>query len=138
VGYDGFRILAYSKRGTVRLGSREGRLWDFIHTHENDADPSAKLAQDFDESEHPRDERGRFAYRGDGRPQSKLESALLFGKVTSEFGETALVRPALACTAISSIKHLYIPGPPNTIVTGFLCFWSTLSRQLSPQRRPEM
>ena len=64
MGYDGFRILAYSKRGTVRLGSREGRLWDFIHTHENDADPSAKLAQDFDESEHPRDERRRFADRG--------------------------------------------------------------------------
>jgi|ERR1700733_5543628 hypothetical protein len=28
---------------------------------ENDPEPSAKLAQDLDESKHPRDERGRFA-----------------------------------------------------------------------------
>ena len=138
MGYDGFRILAYSKRGTVRLGSREGRLWDFIHTHENDADPSAKLAQDFDESEHPRDERGRFAYRGDGDRSQNWNQRCCLEKSPASSEKTALVRPALACTAISSIKHLYIPGPPNTIVTGFLCFWSTLSRQLSPQRRPEM
>jgi hypothetical protein len=42
-------------------------LWDFIQAHENDPDPSAKLAQDFDESKHPRDERGRFADRSNGR-----------------------------------------------------------------------
>jgi len=43
-------------------------LWDFIHAHENDPDPSAKRDQDFDESKHPRDERGRFADRGNARP----------------------------------------------------------------------
>ena len=54
-------------------------FWDFIHAHENDPDPSAKRAQDFDESKHPRDERVRFADRGNARPKSKLESAPLFG-----------------------------------------------------------
>jgi len=68
-------------------------LWDFIQAHENDPDPSAKRAQDFDESKHPRDERGRFADRCNARLKSKLESALLFGKVTSKSGETASVRP---------------------------------------------
>jgi len=58
-------------------------FWDFIHAHEDDPDPSAKPAQDFDESKHPRDERGRFADRGHARPQPKLEAALRFGKVTS-------------------------------------------------------
>ena len=59
-------------------------LWDFIQAHEDDRDPSAKRAQDFDESEHPRDERGCFADRGNARPKSKLESVLRFGKVTSK------------------------------------------------------
>jgi hypothetical protein len=59
-------------------------LWDFIRAHENNPDPSAKLAQNFDESKHPRDERGRFAGRGKARPKSRLEAALLFGKVTSK------------------------------------------------------
>ena|ERR1700683_2197991 len=58
-------------------------FWDFIRAHENDPDPGAMLAQDFDESKHTRDERGRFADRGNARPKSKLRSALLFGKVTS-------------------------------------------------------
>ena len=59
-------------------------LWDFIHAHENDPDPSVKLAQDFDESKYPRDERGRFVDRGNARTKSKLESLLRFGKVTSK------------------------------------------------------
>jgi hypothetical protein len=46
---------------------------DFIHAHENDPDPSAELAQDFDESKHSRDERGRFADRGNARSKSKLD-----------------------------------------------------------------
>jgi hypothetical protein len=44
-------------------------LWDFIHAHENDPDQSAKLAQDFDESKHIRDGRGRFANRDTARRQ---------------------------------------------------------------------
>jgi hypothetical protein len=36
-------------------------LWDFVQAHENAPDPSTKRAQGFDESRHPRDERGRFA-----------------------------------------------------------------------------
>jgi hypothetical protein len=68
-------------------------FWDFIHAHEDDPDPSAKLAQDFDESKHSRDERGRFADRGNARPKSKLRSALLFGKVTSKSGDTTSLRP---------------------------------------------
>ena len=62
----------------------DARLWDFIHAHENDPVPSAKPAQNFDESKHPRDERGRFTDRDNTRPKSKLESTLLFGKVTSK------------------------------------------------------
>jgi hypothetical protein len=57
---------------------------NFIHAHENDPDPSVKLAQDFDESKYPRDERGRFVDRGNARTKSKLESLLRFGKVTSK------------------------------------------------------
>src|ERR1700722_8812628 len=59
-------------------------LWDFVQAHENAPDPSTKRAQGFDESNHPRDERGRFADRRNARSKSKLESALLFGKVTSK------------------------------------------------------
>jgi hypothetical protein len=47
-------------------------FWDFIRAHENDRDPTAKLAQEFDESKHPRDGHGRSADRGNARPKSKL------------------------------------------------------------------
>src|SRR6202034_3347255 len=94
-----------------RLGA--GTL-GFIHAHENDPDPSAKLAQDFDESKHPRDERGRFADRGTARPKSKLRSALLFGKVTSQPGGPSSLRPScwLAPPPYVAFKRLHIPGPP--------------------------
>jgi len=47
-------------------------LWDFVHAHESAPDPSTKLVQGFDERKHPRDAHGRFADRGDARPQGGL------------------------------------------------------------------
>jgi hypothetical protein len=67
-------------------------LWDFIQAHENDPDPNATRAQGFDESKHPRDDRGRFADCGNAKPKPKLESTLMFGKVTSKSGESASLR----------------------------------------------
>jgi len=71
-------------------------LWDFIQDHENDPGPNAKRAQDFDESKHPRDERGRFADRCNAKPMSKLESVLRFGKVTSKLQLSAHTPTGLA------------------------------------------
>jgi hypothetical protein len=92
-------------------------LWDFIQAHENDPDPSAKLAQDFDESKHPRDERGRFADRGTARLKSKLRSALLFGKVTSKPRGPRSLRPScwLAPPQYVAFKRFHIPGPPTLL-----------------------
>src|ERR1700733_4396328 len=53
-------ITAHMRRDSGRYRLRTAAfpaslLWDFIQAPKNHPEPSAKLAQDFDESKHPRD-----------------------------------------------------------------------------------
>jgi hypothetical protein len=91
-------------------------LWDFVHAHENAPDPSTKRARGFDESKHPRDERGRFADRGNARPQSKLEAALRFGKVTSKSRLNSTRQQSGCASASQSVRFpsLLCKVPPGS------------------------
>jgi hypothetical protein len=81
---------------------------------DNQVDPSAKPAQDFDESKHPRDERGRFADRGNADRSQNCDQRCCLEKSPASPERLHLCVSALACTAAtSSIKRLLVPGPPT-------------------------